>query len=87
MTVKILCRVPGRPDVVLTLQPNHYERALFASDDDLPAHPPHVSLLLLEDSSGVVSHPGYIDPQKPAEAVQQQLLVTETHSSETREGR
>lgn len=67
MTVRILCRVPGRDDIVLSLSPGHYERVDFATTDGEYVYPPHVSILLLEDSTGIVHDPAmHIDPQRPA---------------------
>jgi hypothetical protein len=66
MTVRILCRVPGRDDVVLTLSPGHYERVDFTEADGEYAYPPHVSILLLEDAAGIAHDPAmHIDPQRP----------------------
>jgi hypothetical protein len=66
MVVRILCRVPGRPDVVLDLVPNHYERVDFAHDGDTYVYPPHVAILLLDDGAGYSDTTGrHIDPQHP----------------------
>lgn len=75
MTVRILCRVPGRDDVVLTLPPGHFERVDFAKVGDEYVYPPHVSIRLLEDATGIVHDPTmHIDPQRPV--VVEQLDLT-----------
>lgn len=66
MTVRILCRVPGRQDVVLTLRPRHYERVQFGEESGEYVYPPHVSIMLLEDETGLTHDPRmHIDEQKP----------------------
>lgn len=79
MSVRILCRVPGRDDIVLTLTPGHFERVTFATASDEYVYPPHVSILLLEDATGVVHDPRlYIDPQRPQVVEQLGLLAGDT---------
>lgn len=68
MNARILLRTPGRPDVVLTLTPGHYERATLA-ERAWPA--PHVSVLLLDVDGVPVHDPAmHIDPQTPPRADQ-----------------
>lgn len=72
--VRVLVRIPGRDDVVVDLVPNHYERVTFARGDD--GHPPHVSLLLLDDGAGYTDTTGrHIDPQRPPVVEQLGLLA------------
>lgn len=72
MSVRVLLRTPGRADVVVTLHPGHYERVLLP-EAAWPA--PHVSLLLLQDTSGVVHDTTmHIDDQAIPRAVQADLL-------------
>jgi hypothetical protein len=67
MTVRILCRVPGRADLVLTLQPGHYEQAQFGRPDVEYIYPPHVGILLLEvDGVNVAPAGMHIDEQHAA---------------------
>lgn len=73
MAVRILCRVSGGKDVVLTLQPGHWERVDFARADGEYVYPPNVGIFLLEDSTGVVHGRMHIDEQRPA-AVEQLAL-------------
>lgn len=66
MTVRILCRVPGRNDVVLTLHPCHYERVDFGEPGGEYVYPPHVAIMLLEDETGLTHDPRmHIDEQHP----------------------
>lgn len=71
MTVRILVGVPGRPDVVVTLSPGHWERVQFAGEHP---YPPHVSMLLLEDADGDVTPRGKHVPPQLAPTVEQSAL-------------
>ncbi|GEM_PF-6063253 len=62
MSVRILVRAPGRQDRILTLLPRHYERFTLDQGDG----PPHISIMLLEDATGITHDPAmYIDEQAP----------------------
>jgi hypothetical protein len=64
MAVRILVRAPGQQDRILTLLPRHYERFTLDRGDG----PPHISIMLLEDATGAVTHDPamHIDEQAPA---------------------
>lgn len=71
--VSILVGVPGRPDVVVSLSPGHWERVQFAGEHP---YPPHVSILLLEDASGDVTPEGkHVPPLTPPTIVQDALPI------------
>lgn len=75
MAVRIMLGTPGREDVVLTLTPGHWERALLGAPGEY-TYPPHVSILLIEDDEHGDVNPGYkhIPAEQPAHTEQGALL-------------
>lgn len=66
MATRILVRAPGQPDRVLTLLPRHYERFAFEQRGGQDVTPPHISIMLLEDATGITHDPAmHIDEQTP----------------------
>ena len=76
MAVRILVRAPGHPDRVLTLLPKHFERFTLDRPGGPRVDPPHISIMLLEDADGNITHdPAMHIDEQVAPVVEQLGLV------------